>query len=946
MNCLEILERIEATRARCMELAKAADVQVNFERATNGASRDALALALVRRFGTAGAVETLLGKLAARTEVLLVLAGPWHVGGDVYERGSHDLRGFSDEWLRRVSVELALAAEMDSTVHLHGKMRRLDPGGFLFVRRPSVATDRPQHGVQPADEAAGQNAVDAMSSYDEDDDALQDVVDEELQTSVHDSGDVLPGAVDPMWRGVPLILVPAEGPLPYGFRSVVRPLLAHQERSLAHMSAWWASASAAGVLCLPTGAGKTRTAVSFVLRHALANGPVLWLTHRIELLDQALAAFIETAHELPRAMTVGRFAEGLKKVRQPVDVVVASIPTLARQSRAGLSHARQLLKTQGSFGLVVIDECHHGAAKSWRNLIEELRRAVPKVRTLGLSATPTRGSDPERAVLWKLLGEMVHEEPALDLINQGVLARPTLHPVATSARYDVTDAERRHFERFNDFSSSLLERISEDEARNALIVRSYEQSAAQWGQTLVFAANVRHGQLLTQLLRERGVRVSDVYSDTPAYERNRIVEGFRSGEINVVVNVGLFTEGTDIPGVDTLFLARPTNSRVLFQQMVGRGMRGPEVGGSALCQIVAFHDNVVGLIHQKLSSTFTDEREAILALGLDTPADAHASDESDDDELDEPPEDATREPRPSLAEEVARLRALLEWIRRADVQDLPLCGWWLAEHGRRKAFLPVFEGEEESTTQLVASIRDESFNVALTSYTAWGEAGEAVLTSFGRVACRDGAQVRYVEARWCSPSDIDELYEGVRAQVTRTAFDPLPQWWEVVETPGAAEQDETVYFMMDDELMAVNVATAAAVESVWASKRRLLAGLPDSTTHGLWAMATARLAASMGANQQDARTLLVAAAKSGQLPLRRVASTLAPDPASVLAVLRSVPCPAWSDVLGAAAKAIDPDIAVLGDEFLLDVLYEALASPPLDIPALPANDTARAASSS
>lgn len=859
MNSLSILERIAATRARCMELAKAADVQVDFERATNGEARAALALGLVRRFGTAGAVETLLGKLVTRSEALRVLAGPWHAGADVYERGSHDLKGFSDEWLRRVAVELSLASEMPSAEHVRRQMEKFDRGGFLFARRVGKSDDATPHSGDSSDDGAEQNAADAISSYDDEgeDDDVQGLDDAELRTSVHDSGAVLPGAVDPMWRGVPLILVPAGGALPYGFQSVRRPLLAHQERSLAHLDAWWASRSPSGVLCLPTGAGKTRTAVSFVLRQALARGPVLWLTHRIELLDQAMAAFIETAHELPRTLTLGRFAEGLTKVRQPVDVVVASIPTLARQSRAGSSHVRQLLKTQGGFGLVVIDECHHVAAQSWKKLIEELRRAVPQVRTLGLSATPTRGSDPERAALWKLMGEMVHEEPALELINHGVLAKPTLHPVATAARYDVTDAERRHFERFNDFSSSLLERISADEARNALIVRSYEQAAAQWGQTLVFAANVRHGQMLTHLLRERGVHVEDVYSDTPAYARQRIVDDFRSRRLNVVVNVGLFTEGTDIPGVDTLFLARPTNSRVLFQQMVGRGMRGPEVGGSARCQIVAFHDNVVGLVHQKLSSTFTDERDAILALGLDTSGTSlHAERKEDEDDAEEDP-DPDDEDRPSLDDELARLRALLEWIRRADIGDLSLRGWWLAEHGRRKAFLPVFEGEEDRTSHLVTSIREGSFSPALANDATWGEAGEAILTSFARVAKREGACVRYVESSWCSAVELHELYEGVRAQVARADFDPLPHWWESVEGPSTAEQPEMVHFEIDNEAVAVSATTAAAVESVWDRKRNLLATRCDSAGHGLWAAATARLAGKAGANEDDARRLLL-----------------------------------------------------------------------------------------
>ncbi len=821
-------------------------------------------------------------------------------------------------------AHLCLATEVGKTDELQRAMDRFDAHGHFFERR-FARTSHPQDGVSGAlrdasASTASQEAAAAISSY-EDDDAVADSDGfDETRRDDEDEGSVGAGTASLIWREVPLISISGEDSLPFGFRRVRRDLLAHQERSLKRLHEWWSSSSSAGVLCLPTGAGKTRTAVSFVLRYALAQGGVLWLTHRVELMNQAVAAFIETSHERKGALTVGRFGSGTQKVRQRVDIVVASIPTLARGRKTPRSNLRQLLKVQKRFALVVVDECHHGAATSWRGLLEELNELDPQVRTLGLSATPTRGNDDERRALWRLLGEMVHEEPALDLIRQGILATPTLHPVATASSFELTEKERKYFDTFEEYAPSLLDRIAEDQARNALIVRTYTDSAERWGQTLIFAAKVSHGQRLTQILREKGVAVCDVYASTTAVERARVIDGFGTRRVRVVVNVGLFTEGTDMPGVETLFLARPTNSRVLFQQMVGRGMRGPKVGGSERCQIVAFHDNVIGMAHQKLSSTFTDEREAILALGLASldsrsPRAEDASHEEDD--TDEAPVSASQ----VAQAESAVLRMLLDAVTGVQVADMPLRGWWLARDGRRKAFLPVFYGEEAATRAYVDSLANAGDPATVAALVAWGEAGEVVLASFSRVARRQTSTVEYHDA-----STVDllahrhECADGVSAQVARLSHEPLPYWWTIAELPDGTAHD-SVAFHVDGDVMVVDHGTAAAVEAVWERKQARLRkwAVRNDLESNLPMMVN--LAVKWGADLSSAKALLRIASLHGAMPPRASRDSEEPDPASVVAVLESVSLADWPRVLDAAAEVLMPAAHVLPDEFLVDILY-------------------------
>lgn len=529
-------------------------------------------------------------------------------------------------------------------------------------------------------------------------------------------------------------------------------LFDHQIRAVKSLERWLASDESTGLLCLPTGAGKTRTAAAFVVEQMIARGPVLWLAHRTELIDQAVNTFESAGAARP--VVVGRWHR--ERTVSPVDVLVVSIPTLTFAYKRGGRNLSRMLDVHPRFSLVVVDECHHGVAETWTWLIEELRRRIPGVRILGLSATPTRHAEQEQPLLWKIFGQVVHEEPVLDLIDSGVLARPKIIPVDTQLTFDATKTEQLVLDHGGDIPASLLEQMAESEARNTAVVDAYFERREAWGQTLVFATTVEQARWITNRLRTGGVNVLDVYAGTPAVERAEAIDAFRAKRARVLVNVGLFTEGTDLPGVETLFLARPTRSRLLFQQMVGRGMRGPRIGGVEAVAVVAFHDSIVGLLQERLASCFSSEREALLALGFPG------------ERLEKRAVAPATPLNPAMDRLVRVARDLLSQSEGAKTgTSLPLRGFWEARNRTESAFLPVFGNELSIVSSWVNYLRYRCRTRGTPAAVPEGLLlPPTVVTPFVRIVVRVDGKVRWVDLDRAGRDDVFAAAKGLERVVS------------------------------------------------------------------------------------------------------------------------------------------------------------------------------------
>ncbi|MCL2049796.1 MAG: exonuclease domain-containing protein [Defluviitaleaceae bacterium] len=394
-------------------------------------------------------------------------------------------------------------------------------------------------------------------------------------------------------------------------------LYAHQQDAIRDMSSKILNKNEyAGLLVLPTGGGKTLTATYWLMGNILDSGhKVIWLAHRHELLNQARAGFEKVSYsDIARRKKHYRYRIISGQHDRPVhikpsdDVLIASKTSLYR----GFSHVSEKWLSHNNEVFLIIDEAHHATAKEYRELIEKIGGAVTNLKILGLTATPFRTAENEKGHLKKIFkDDIVYKIDLRELINRGILAEPIFEEVEThvdmEALFRSADAEdvleRIANDSFFDIETigkSLATEIAENKDRNNAIVKKYTENKDKYGKTLVFALNVSMAIALNAVFREHGVESDYVVSSikdgvtgvTLSDKRNlEIIEHFRSGALEVLINVNILTEGTDLPKVQTVFLTRPTKSTILMTQMIGRALRGVEAGGTKNAYIVSFVDD-------------------------------------------------------------------------------------------------------------------------------------------------------------------------------------------------------------------------------------------------------------------------------------------------------------------------------------------------------------------
>lgn len=398
-------------------------------------------------------------------------------------------------------------------------------------------------------------------------------------------------------------------------------LYEHQKQAVQELDKWkHAGDGGAGLLVLPTGGGKTLTATYWLMKSVLdAGGKVLWIAHRHELLNQAFHAFERVCYQdlSPhkqeyRYRVISGQHDKAVHIRPEDDILIASKGSLAHD----LSHIRKkwIEDNKGRI-CMVIDEAHHAPASEYRKLIDAMRESGGSFRLLGLTATPFRTAEKEQGLLSKLFpDDILFKTDLRTLIEQGILSKPVFHPIETKIkmadwfRAENADAllEKIVNEKGFDFDSpgalgeQAAKLIAAHGERNRLIVDTYVNNRETYGKTLVFTINVDMAIALNTLFRERGIRSDYVVSSVRdaatgvnrSNEQNRaILQKFRDGELDVLVNVNILTEGTDLPQVQSVFLTRPTKSTILMTQMIGRALRGEKAGGTAKAYIVSFLDD-------------------------------------------------------------------------------------------------------------------------------------------------------------------------------------------------------------------------------------------------------------------------------------------------------------------------------------------------------------------
>ena len=334
-------------------------------------------------------------------------------------------------------------------------------------------------------------------------------------------------------------------------------LMDHQEEALSGLMKMREESKSIALLYHATGTGKTVTAVS----DAKSVGKrTLFLAHRHELVDQAINAF----RKIWPDVKVGRYEGSIRE--KDAYVVCGTV-----QSVAGNLEDFQ----PDDFGYMVIDECHHGTAETYRKVMSYFRPSF----TLGLTATPERADGED---LLSVFQNVAHKLDLRSAVEQGTLV--PVRCIRIKTNIDMRDVRISGFK----YNAQDLESAIRVPERNQLIADTWKEYV-QDKPTVVFCASVSHAEEIAGRFRGAGIEARCVSGSTNARERKEILENYESGNIPVLCACDLLNEGWDSPHTQVLFMARPTMSRTIYLQQLGRGMR--KSPGKEFLMVFDFVDN-------------------------------------------------------------------------------------------------------------------------------------------------------------------------------------------------------------------------------------------------------------------------------------------------------------------------------------------------------------------
>ena len=379
------------------------------------------------------------------------------------------------------------------------------------------------------------------------------------------------------------------------------------------------------IINMPTGAGKTRTSIEGLVDYwrsfAEKESYIVWVAHSEELCEQAVET-IKNTWEMRGEENLRLFRlwgdHNPELVPNEGGFIVTSFQKIYSMMKSNKDKVfREILDIRKKSFAVVVDEAHKSTASTYQDAINYITN-LEKTFLIGLTATPGRGwQDDENKKLAQYYENRLItitddddnelEDPVKFLQEKGYLAYVKTEEVKTDIVLELTEQEKNYLNNQFDLSDKFLYKLGENQNRNLCILAQIIKYYREGKSIIVFACSLDHASFLNEMCSQKQIKSASIDKDTTMASRRKYIDLYKSGEIKVLFNFGVLTHGFDAPNTDIVIIARPTQSPILYSQMIGRGLRGPKVGGNAECILVDIKDNILGLPNER--RTFTMYRD-------------------------------------------------------------------------------------------------------------------------------------------------------------------------------------------------------------------------------------------------------------------------------------------------------------------------------------------------
>lgn len=378
---------------------------------------------------------------------------------------------------------------------------------------------------------------------------------------------------------------------------------------------------------MPTGSGKTKTAIEAIIdfirvsiRLAEDGGTIIWFAHSKELCEQAYNTFKALwRYKGDYPINIYKYFgdsdenELINCTQDKASIVFCGFQKFrsiykSNYKQSVLFELKHFFHTNTK--LVIVDEAHISQANTYKEAIEFVNQ-MPNCRLMGLTATPGRSNFIEGDNQNNNLADFfdnniikicdkdgsVLENPLKYLQERKILAKIIFEELDFNLdlkKMGYKSTQITNLSKKDDIGDDELDLIAIDPNRNAIIITKIKECFIENDSILVFACTKEHCIILHRLLKLEGIESAVILGDTNKSTRANDIDRFKKNDLKVLINYGVLSTGFDAPNLNTLIMARPTKSIVLYSQIVGRALRGKNNGGNLTNKIITIKDNMIG----------------------------------------------------------------------------------------------------------------------------------------------------------------------------------------------------------------------------------------------------------------------------------------------------------------------------------------------------------------